>query len=146
MTSKGWAIAAMAWGVIAVLFVGITVWAGALGLVRLGLAGDEVQIRLSQCQLKIDGRGGSHVECVGKLVDSESTDTVNVGYDGKPGEIVSAARTPLGTYTVVDTSFTSWGMGVLYPLLPLVVAVLTGYLAVRSVRRGLRLRLSSASS
>ncbi|OKI86548.1 hypothetical protein AMK10_35060 [Streptomyces sp. CB02058] len=35
MTSKGWAVAAMAWGVMAVLFVGVTLWAGALGTVRL---------------------------------------------------------------------------------------------------------------
>ena len=146
MTSKGWAIAAMAWGVIAVLFVGITIWAGALGLVRLGLAGDEVQIRLSQCQLEGGGRGGSHVKCEGQLVGSESTDTVTVQYDGKPGETVSAAQTPLGTYAVVDTTFTSWGTAVLFPLLPLLVTVLTAYLAVRAVRRGQRLSVSNASS
>lgn len=146
MTSKGWAVAAMAWGVMAVLFVRITLWAGALGIVRLGLAGDEVQIRLSQCQLKVDGRGGSHNECLGKLVDGKSTDTVKVGYDGKAGETVAAAKTPLGTYEVIDTSFTSWGMGVLYPLLPLVGAGLAAYLAVRAARRCLRRSASSALS
>ncbi|MFB6518500.1 hypothetical protein [Streptomyces sp. NPDC056401] len=132
MTTKGWALAATAWGVMAVLFMGVTLWVGALGIVRLGLAGDEVHIRLSRCQLKVDGRGGSHNECTGKLVDSESTDTVKVRYDGKAGETVAAAKTPLLTYAVIDTSLTSWGMGVLYPLLPLVVAVLTAYLAVRA--------------
>ncbi|MFJ2394857.1 hypothetical protein ACIOTI_19155 [Streptomyces sp. NPDC087843] len=146
MTSKGWAIAAMAWGVMAVLFVGITLWAVALGVVRLGLAGDEVQIRLSQCQLKVDGRGGSHNECMGKLVNGESTDTVKVGYDGKVGNTVKAAREPLGTYQVIDTSFTSWGMGVLYPLLPLAAAGLTTYLAARAARRCLRSSASSALS
>lgn len=146
MASKGWALAATAWGVMAVLFVGITLWVGALGVVRLGLAGDEVQIRLSRCQLKVDGRGGSHNECIGKLVGSENTDTVKVRYDGKAGESVEAARTPLGTYVVIDSSFTSWGMGVLYPLLPLVVAVLTAYLAVRAARQGRRLNVPSVLS
>ncbi|MEU4178002.1 hypothetical protein [Streptomyces sp. NPDC026589] len=146
MTSKGWAVAAMAWGVMAVLFVGVTLWAGALGVVRLGLAGDEVQIRLSRCQLKVDGRGGSHNECIGRLVDGESIGTVKVGYGDKVGETVSAAKTPLGTYAVIDTSLTSWGMGVLYPLLPLVVAGLTAYLAVRAARRCLSRSVSSALS
>ncbi|MEI5035071.1 hypothetical protein RB201_27570 [Streptomyces sp. S1A(2023)] len=144
MTSKGWAVAAMAWGVIAVLFVGVTLWAGALGIVRLGLAGDEVRIRLSQCQLKVDGRGGSHNECLGRLVDGESIGTVRVGYDAEVGETVAAAKTPSGSYAVIDTSFTSWGMGVLYPLLPLVAAGLTGYLSVRAARRGLRRSASRA--
>ncbi|MFJ1581309.1 hypothetical protein [Streptomyces sp. NPDC088182] len=68
-------------------------------------------------------------------MDSASTDTEKVGYDGKAGETVAAAKTPLGTYTVIETSFTSWGMGVLYPLLPLVAAVLTANLAVRAARQ-----------
>ncbi|WP_327365222.1 hypothetical protein [Streptomyces sp. NBC_01217] len=145
MTSKGWGIAAVAWSVLAVLFLGITVSAGALGLVRLGLAGDEVRVRLSQCRLESSGRGGSHVECSGRLVGDVSMDTVTVRYDGKQGEVVPAARTPWGTFEVVDKSFTSWGTAVLYPLLPLVAAALTSYLALRSGRRGKRQTAPSAS-
>ncbi len=136
----------MAWGVMAVLFMGVTLWVGALGIVRLGLAGDEVQIRLSQCRLKVDGRGGSHNACMGTLADGESIGTVKVGYDGKAGETVAAAGTPLGTYAVIDTSFTSWGVGVLYPLLPFMAAGLTACLAVRAARRCLRWSVSSAVS
>ncbi|MBT2470517.1 hypothetical protein J7E97_22235 [Streptomyces sp. ISL-66] len=78
-------------------------------------------------------------------MDSESTATVKVGYDGKPGETVAAAKTPLGSYSAIDTSFTSWGIGVLFPLLPLGAAVLTACLAVRAARKCLRLDVPSAS-
>lgn len=145
MTTKGWGIAAVAWSVIAVLFAGTTVWAGTAGLVRLGLAGDEVRVRLSQCQREGGGRGGSYVECSGQLVDDVSAGTVRVRYDGKQGEVVLAGRTPWGTLEVMDKSFTSWGMAVLSPLLPLGAAALTAYLALRSGRRGKRQPASSAS-
>ncbi|MFI1929088.1 hypothetical protein [Streptomyces sp. NPDC020330] len=144
MTRKGWAVAAVAWGVMAVLFMGATLWVGALGIVRLGLAGDEVRIRLSQCRLKVEGRGGSHNVCVGTRADGASVGTVKAGHDAEAGETVAAARTPLGSYAVIDTSVTSWGVGVLYPLLPLMAAGLTGYLAVRAARRCLRWNVSSA--
>ncbi|MDX2565516.1 hypothetical protein PV371_39265, partial [Streptomyces sp. TX20-6-3] len=143
MTTKGWGIAAGAWSVLAVLFLGVTVWAGALGLVRLGLAGDEVQVRLSQCRLE-SSRSGSHVECSGRLVGDVSMNTVTVRYDGKRGDVVPAARTPWGAFEVVDKSFTSWGTAVLYPLLPLVAAAVTSYFALRSGRRGKRQTAPSA--
>jgi hypothetical protein len=145
MTTKGWGIAAAAWSVVAVLFAGTTVWAGTEGLVRLGLAGDEVRVRFSQCQREGGGRGGSYVECSGQLVDDVSTDTVMVRYDGKQGEVVPAARTPWGTLEVVDKSFTSWGTAVVYPLLPLGAAALAAYLALRSGRRGKRQTAPSVS-
>lgn len=125
----------MAWSVLAVLFLGATVWAGALGLVRLGLTGDEVQVRLAHCHLKGGGRGGDYVECSGQLVGGMSTETVRVRYDGKQGEVVPIARTPWGTLEVVDRSFTSWGTAALYPLLPLTAAALTAYLAWRTGNR-----------
>jgi hypothetical protein len=145
MTTKGWAIAAVAWIVVAVLFLGTTLWVGALGLARLGLAGDEVRVRLSQCQLKGGGRGGSHVECSGRLVDDVSTDTVRVRYDGRQGETVPAARTPWGTFEVIDKGLTSWGMAVLSPLLPLGAVALSAYFALKSVRRGTRQTTPSVS-
>lgn len=144
MTRKGWGVAAVAWSVIALLFMGATAWSVALGVVRLGLAGDEVRVRLSQCQFEGGGRGGSYVECSGRPVGDKSTDTVKVTYDGRSGEVVSAARTPWGL-EVIDTSFTSWGTAVLYPLLPLGAAALTAYLALRAARRARRPTTSSAS-
>lgn len=145
MTAKGWGAAVVAWSVIAVLFMGTTVWAGALGLVRLGLAGDEVRVRLSHCQVEGGGRGGSHVECSGGLVGHGSPDIVKVRYDGMQGEVVPAARTPWGTFVVVDRSFTSWGTAMLFPLLPLGVAALAVYFVLRAGRRSMRQTASSAS-
>ncbi|MER7513151.1 hypothetical protein ACIP46_35015 [Streptomyces lavendulae] len=145
MTTKGWGIAAAAWTVIAVLFVGITVWAGFGGLVRLGLAGDEVRVRLSQCQRGGGGRGASYVECSGQLVGDVSAETVIVRYDGKQGEVVLAAKTPWGALVVVDRGFTSWVTAVLYPLLPLGAAALAAYLALRAGRRGWKRTASSVS-
>lgn len=136
MTTKGWGIAAAAWTVIAVLFVGITVWAGLGGLVRLGLAGDEVRVRLSQCQREGGGRGGSYIECSGQPAGDVSTEPVMVRYDGKQGEEVLAGKAPWGTLMVVDRGLTSWGTAVLYPLLPLGAAALAAYLALGAVRRG----------
>lgn len=134
MTRKGWGVASAAWSVIALLFLGATAWSVALGLVRLGLAGDEVQVRLSQCQFEGGGRGGGYVECSVRPVGDKSTDIEKVAYDGRSGEVVSAARTPWGL-EVIDTSFTSWGTAVLYPLLPLGATALTAYLALRDARR-----------
>ncbi|MFI1677346.1 hypothetical protein [Streptomyces sp. NPDC020607] len=138
MTIRGWGMAAAAWSMVAVLLAGATVWVGTLGLVRLGLVGDEVQVRLTQCQLEGGGCGGSHVECSGQLAAVPSADTVLVRYDGEPGEVVHAARTPWGTFEVVDKGFTSWGTAALYPLLPLGAVVMTVCLAVRCGRRGKR--------
>ncbi|TGA93681.1 hypothetical protein E2651_35785 [Streptomyces sp. MZ04] len=124
--------------------MGATAWSVALGLVRLGLAGDQVQVRLSQCQFEGGGRGGSYVECSGRPV-GDNTDTVKVTYDGRSGEVVSAGRTPWGL-EVIDRSFTSWGTAVLYPLLPLGTAALTAYFALKSARRARRSTTPSASS
>ncbi|MFE9045966.1 hypothetical protein ACFYOG_34360 [Streptomyces sp. NPDC007818] len=133
MTAKGWGIAAAAWSVLAVLFLGVTVATVAFGLARLGATGEVAQMRLSQCRLE-SSRGGSHVECSGRRVDGASTDSVTLRYDGEPGDVVAAARTPWGTFEVVDKSITSWATAVLYPLLPLVATAVTAYLARRSVR------------
>lgn len=146
MTRKGWGVAAAAWSLMALLYMGATAWSGALGLVRLGLAGDEVRVRLSQCQFEGGGRGGSYVECSGRPLGDESTDTVKVRYDGRSGEVVSAGRTPWGNLEVIDTSFTSRGTAVLSPLLPLGAAALTAYLALRAARRARRPTTPSASS
>ncbi|MFE4860047.1 hypothetical protein [Streptomyces sp. NPDC056670] len=64
--------------------------------------------------------------------------TVTVGYDGKRGDVVPAARTPWGTFEVVDKSFTSWGTAVLIPILPLVATAMTSYFALKSGRRARR--------
>jgi hypothetical protein len=146
MSTKGWVTAAVAWSVLVVLFLGTTMWVGVLGLARLGLAGDEVRVRLSQCQIKGGGRGGSHVECSGQLVDDVSTDTVMVRHDGKRGEVVPAVRTPWGAFEVVDRSFTSWGMAVLSPILPLTGAGLTAYFALRAGRHAKRQTTPIAST
>ncbi|KOU38082.1 hypothetical protein ADK54_30290 [Streptomyces sp. WM6378] len=90
----GWPAAA--WSVITVLLVGTTVWGATLGLVRLGLAGDEVHLRLAQCQTEGGGRGGgSYVQCSGQLVGDKSTDTVKIRHDDQQGEVVPAYRSEL---------------------------------------------------
>ncbi|MFE9369839.1 hypothetical protein ACFYM2_08695 [Streptomyces sp. NPDC006711] len=138
MRTKGRGTAAVAWGVIALLFVGATVGVGALGLVRLGLAGDEVRVRLTHCRLTGGGRGDSHLECSGRLLGDVRAGSVMVRYDGRQGEVVPAARTPWGTFEVLDRSLTSWGTAVLSPLLPLTAAALTACLAWRSARQDAR--------
>ncbi|MFJ3930913.1 MULTISPECIES: hypothetical protein [unclassified Streptomyces] len=59
MSTKGWSIGVVAWNVLAALLLGTTVWVGALGFVRLGLAGDEVRVRLAHCQPKGGGAAGA---------------------------------------------------------------------------------------
>ncbi|MFH8738836.1 MULTISPECIES: hypothetical protein [unclassified Streptomyces] len=115
-TRKG-GVAVATWSLIALLPMGATAWSGAQGLVRLGLAGDEVRVRLSQCQSEGGSRGGSYVECSGRPAGDESTDTVKVRYDSRSGEVVSAGTTPWGNLEVIDTSFTSRGTAVLSSLL-----------------------------
>lgn len=125
------------------LLVGTTVWVATLGLVRLGLAGDEVHLRLAQCQTEGGGREGSYVQCSGQLVGDKSTDTVKIRHDGQQGEVVPAARTPWGAFEVIDTSVTSWATAVPYPVLPLAAAGLTAHFALRAAQRGRKATLTT---
>lgn len=54
-------------------------------------------------------RTWSNVECSGRLAGDFSMNAVTVRYDGKRRHVVSAARTPWGTFEVVGESFTSGG-------------------------------------
>lgn len=54
-TNRGRGIAVAAWSVISVLLQGTTVWAVFLGLVRLGLTGDEVQVVFRSARSRAGG-------------------------------------------------------------------------------------------
>ncbi|MFI6144622.1 hypothetical protein [Streptomyces sp. NPDC051109] len=138
MIDRGRAVAAAAWGVVALLFTAVTVWVAMAGLVGLGFAGREDQLRISECQRVGGGRGGSYVECTGSLIAAADRGPVKVRVSdggGAVGKTVRVARTPWGTYAVVDTGFTSWATTVLYSFLSVIAAALFAWLCARSVRR-----------
>ncbi|KOU13749.1 hypothetical protein ADK52_37800 [Streptomyces sp. WM6372] len=138
MIDRGRAVAAAAWGVVALLFVAVTVWVTLAGLVGLGFVGREDQLRISQCQRTGGGRGGSYLECTGSLIAAADHGPVRVRVadgGGTAGKVVRVARAPWGTYAVVDAGFTAWATTVLYSLLSVIATALFTWLSARSVRR-----------
>ncbi len=111
----------------ALSFVAVTVWVTLAGLVGLGFTGHEDQLRISQCRHTGGGRGGSYVECTGSLVADVDRGAVRIRVSdggGTAGKLVRVARTPWGTYAVVDTGFISWATTLLYSLLSVIAAAL----------------------
>ncbi|MEV6578737.1 hypothetical protein AB0M92_11320 [Streptomyces sp. NPDC051582] len=138
MMDRGRVVAAVAWGVVALLFTAVTVWVTLAGLAGLGFVGSEDQLQVSQCRRVGGGRGGSHVECTGSLTASADGGQVRIVLpdDGRSaGSVVRVARTPWGRYAPVDTGFTSWATTALYCSLSLIAATLFSWLCARSARR-----------
>ncbi|MGW0605426.1 hypothetical protein [Streptomyces sp. NPDC002640] len=131
MTRGAGRVASAAWGLVAVLCAGAALWTVAGGLVGVGLLGTEDRLRISACRQEGGGRSGRHVVCEGRLA---SGGRAGVRHDGVPGETVPVARSPWGTYTVVDTGAVRWATMVLVPVVPLAAAGLCGYASVRSFR------------
>ncbi|MFF4101842.1 hypothetical protein [Streptomyces sp. NPDC001903] len=138
MIDRGRAVAAAAWGVVALLFASVTVWVSLAGLVGLGFVGAEDRLHVSECRRAGGGRGASHVECTGTLAAAADRGQVKVGLPddgGTVGSVVRVARTPWGTYMAVDSGPISWATTLLYSLLSVIAAALFAWLCVRCARR-----------
>ncbi|URN12708.1 hypothetical protein LUW77_16965 [Streptomyces radiopugnans] len=116
------------------LGVAAVAWTVITGLVRLDLLGNAVQIRLTECHQEGGGRTGSHSVCSGPQIGSE-TRTVEIRYEGRPGEVVRAAQKPWGSYEPVETGFVDWGICVLALVVCLMGTVAAGALTGREIRR-----------
>ncbi|MFF7475248.1 hypothetical protein [Streptomyces sp. NPDC008092] len=104
------------------------------GIAKLNLLGNAVEVRLAECH-QDEGKGGSYTVCSGPVENSTNARTVEVSYKGHEGETVRAARTPWGSYELVDTGFVSWGIWILFPMLPLFGTAGAGALTVREFHR-----------
>lgn len=133
--TMGRGLAIVGYSVIALLSVGLAVWVAISGLAGLDLLGNSAQVRIAECHREGGGRGGSHAVCSGPQLDTAPVRTVKVQYDGHEGETVRVARTPWGGCVPVDTGLVSWGIAVLFPLVPLAATGIAGALTVREVRR-----------
>ncbi|MFB7115975.1 hypothetical protein [Streptomyces sp. NPDC056190] len=109
-------------------------WTVITGLVRLDLLGNAVQVRLTECHQEGGGRAGSHFVCSGLQVGNE-TRTVEVQYEGHPGEVIRSAQKPWGSYEPVETGFVAWGIWVLMPVVCLMGTAAAGVLTGREIRR-----------
>lgn len=109
-------------------------WTVITGLVRLDLLGNAVQVRLTECHHENGGRSGSRSVCSGPQVGNEMR-TVEIPYEGHPGEVVRAAPKPWGSYEPVETGFVAWGIWVLMPVVTLMGTASAGALTVREIRR-----------
>ncbi len=124
----------MAYSVFTLLGAAAVVWTVITGLARLDLLGDAVQVRLTECHREGGGRGGSHSVCSGPLVGDEMQ-TVEIQYEGHPGEVIRAVQKPWGSYEPVETGFVAWGIWVLTPVVCLMGTAAAGVLTVREIRR-----------
>ncbi|WP_240958088.1 hypothetical protein [Streptomyces barkulensis] len=122
------------YGMFTLLGTAAVAWTVITGLVQLDLLGNAVQVRLTECHQEGGGRAGSHSVCSGPQVGSE-TRTVEIRYEGRPGEVVRAAQKPWGSYVPVETGFVAWGIWVLAPVVCLMGTVAAGALTGREIRR-----------
>ncbi|MFF6780153.1 hypothetical protein [Streptomyces sp. NPDC012510] len=143
-SSRGRRPAVVGYGLITLLCAAATWWAVTTGLARLDLLEDVVRVRITECHMEGGGRGGSRIVCSGPQLDTTATRTVTVSYDGRKGEVIRAVRKPWGGYEAVDRSLVSWGVAVLFPVLPLCATGGAGALTVREVRR-VRREVSASS-
>lgn len=130
-------MAAGAWLVIAVVLLGVAGSSAVSAAVTFGLIGQEEHLLLTACERVGGGRGGSHVECVGRLVSERtaSTHEASVVTDHKAGETLAVARTPWGSYVPLDPDFTVAAQAALFPLFPLAGGAFCGWLGVGRLRR-----------
>ncbi|MEZ3181128.1 hypothetical protein KYY02_21290 [Streptomyces pimonensis] len=132
--TKGRVRATVGYSLLTLMAVAAMVWTVVTGLARLDLLGDAVLVRLTECHDESAGRAGSRSVCSGPQVGDE-THTVEISYEGRPGEVVRAVRKPWGGYEPVETGFVAWGVWVLAPLLPAMGTAAAGWLTAREMRR-----------
>lgn len=132
--TRGRRRAIVGYSLLTLLGTAVVVWTVVTGLARLDLLGGAVQVRLTECHDESMGRGGSRSVCSGPQVGNE-THTVEISYEGHPGEIVRAVRKPWGSYEPVETGFVAWGIWVLAPVLPAIGTAAAGWLTAREIRR-----------
>ncbi|MFI6543540.1 hypothetical protein ACIBO9_09875 [Streptomyces prunicolor] len=100
----------------------------------LNLSGNAVQIRFAECHQE-SVKSGTETVCSGPVQRTTHARTAKVAYKGRVGETVRAARTLWGGYEPVKTDFVSWGIWILFPLLPLFGTAGAGALTLRELRR-----------
>lgn len=142
---KGWGrvvgvgrcVSAVSWGVIALVFLAATASALLLGGLELGLLGEAESVRIAACQEKVGGRGGPYVECTGDLDRKSDSDgsRVTVRFTDKPGRTADVVQAPWGSWIPIVDGFVAWATDLLFSALPLAVAGVCGWLAVRAARR-----------
>lgn len=122
------------YGTLTLLGVAAVAWSVITGIVRLDLLDNAVQVRLTECHQEGGGRAGSHSVCSGPQVGDEMR-TVEIQYEGQPGEVVDAAKKPWGSYEPVETGIVAWGVWVLIPVVCLMATAGFGLLTGREIRR-----------
>ncbi|MFE2290608.1 hypothetical protein [Streptomyces sp. NPDC059452] len=132
--TKGHKRSVVAYVVMTLLGAAAVAWAVIMGLARMDLLGNAVEVRLAECHREGGGRGGSYNVCSGPHGGDE-TQTVEVRYEGRVGEVVRAVRTPWGNYTTVEKGPLEVAISVLMPVIPAMATVGAGALTVREVRR-----------
>ena len=132
---KGRVRAVVGYAALTLLCATATAWCVFSGIAKLNLSGNAVEVRLAECHQEEGGKGGSYTVCSGPVQNTENARIAKVSYKGHEGETIRAARTPWGSYDVVDTDFVSRGISILLPVLPLFGTAGAGALTVREFRR-----------
>ncbi|SEE36474.1 hypothetical protein SAMN05216489_06346 [Streptomyces sp. 3213] len=135
---KGRVRAVVGYTALTLLCAAATAWCVLAGIAKLNLSGSAVEIRLAECHQEKGGKGGSYTVCSGPVQGTRSTTnarTAKVSYNGHEGETVRAARTPWGSYDVVDGGYVSRSISILLPVVPLLGTAGAAALTVREFRR-----------
>ncbi|WP_128512375.1 hypothetical protein [Streptomyces inhibens] len=129
----GKVVAVLSWAVVALVFFLVTVGAVTAEVFALNPPGRQDRVRITSCQWKSEGRGGTSAECTAHRV-SGAGNAVVLQYKGSPGETVTVTETPGGDL-VVKASVVQWVTAALFPMLPLAAAGVCAVAAVGAARR-----------
>ncbi|XUL90643.1 hypothetical protein ACQ86D_31745 [Streptomyces galilaeus] len=146
---KGRVRAVVGCAALTLLCAAATAWCVFTGIAKLNLSGNAVEVRIAECHQEQGGKGGSYTVCSGPVQNTRSTTnarTAKVSYDGHEGDTVRAARTPWGSYDVLDTGFVSRAVSILLPVVPLFATAGAGAFTVREFRRARQPAASDGAS
>ncbi|WP_405995291.1 hypothetical protein [Streptomyces sp. NBC_00986] len=146
-TGRKQVIGTVLWGVIALSLFGVAVYLAVSAVGRLGLVGQQLTIRVTDCEASEPGttsRGGDHpdLDCKGFVDPAQASGggtrwITATGFSSEPvfGAPVKVAEEPWGSWVPVDQGDWNRLGRALSPLIPLAFAGLFAKVPVAAYRR-----------